>query len=45
MADKNMERVRLLQSMAQTGLEYARDPYDRDRYRKILTVASEMAAD
>jgi len=36
--------VRRLQSVSQAGLIYAADPFDRDRYRAIGTVAAEMAA-
>jgi ADP-ribose pyrophosphatase YjhB (NUDIX family) len=35
------ERV---QAIAQTGLTYARDPYDRERYEELRKVATEMAA-
>jgi ADP-ribose pyrophosphatase YjhB (NUDIX family) len=35
------ERV---QAIAQTGLAYARDPYDRERYEALRGIAVEMAA-
>ena len=35
------ERV---QAIAQTGLTYARDPYDRERYQELRGIAVEMAA-
>ena len=35
------ERV---QAIAQTGLAYARDPYDRERYEELRGIAVEMAA-
>jgi ADP-ribose pyrophosphatase YjhB (NUDIX family) len=35
------ERV---QAIAQTGLAYARDPYDRERYEQLRGIAVEMAA-
>jgi ADP-ribose pyrophosphatase YjhB (NUDIX family) len=35
------ERV---QAIAQTGLAYARDPYDRERYQELRRIAVEMAA-
>jgi len=35
------ERV---QAIAQTGLAYARDPYDRERYLELRSIATEMAA-
>ena len=33
-----------LQAIAQTGLTYARDPYDRERYTSVRQVAAEMMA-
>jgi ADP-ribose pyrophosphatase YjhB (NUDIX family) len=33
-----------IQAIAQTGLTYARDPYDRDRYEELRALALEMAA-
>jgi ADP-ribose pyrophosphatase YjhB (NUDIX family) len=33
-----------IQSIAQTGLTYAADPYDRERYEQLREVAVEMAA-
>jgi hypothetical protein len=33
-----------LQTMAQTGLTYAKDPYDRARYESICEIACEMMA-
>jgi len=36
--------VRRLQALAQTGLTYASDPYDVDRYVAIRQIAAEMAA-
>lgn len=33
-----------LQAIAQTGLTYARDPYDRERYEELRGIAVEMAA-
>ena len=35
------ERV---QAIAQTGLAYARDPYDRERYQQLRRIAVELAA-
>lgn len=35
------ERV---QAIAQTGLAYARDPYDRERYAELRTIAVELLA-
>ena len=33
-----------IQAIAQTGLSYARDPYDRERYEELRALALEMAA-
>jgi ADP-ribose pyrophosphatase YjhB (NUDIX family) len=33
-----------IQSIAQTGLTYASDPYDRERYEQLREIAVEMAA-
>jgi ADP-ribose pyrophosphatase YjhB (NUDIX family) len=33
-----------LQAIAQTGLTYARDPYDRERYEELRAMAVEMAS-
>jgi ADP-ribose pyrophosphatase YjhB (NUDIX family) len=33
-----------LQAIAQTGLTYAKDPYDRERYAELRKLAVEMAA-
>ena len=33
-----------IQAIAQTGLAYARDPYDRERYQELRGIAAEMAA-
>jgi len=35
---------RSLQGIAQTGLTYAKDPYDRERYEQIRALASEIMA-
>jgi ADP-ribose pyrophosphatase YjhB (NUDIX family) len=34
-----------LQAIAQTGLTYAKDPYDLERYRQLRELAVEIAAD
>lgn len=36
--------VRALQAIAQTGLAFTRDPYDRERYLAVRSLAAEMAA-
>jgi len=33
-----------LQAIAQTGLTYAQDPYDRERYEEVREIAVEMAS-
>jgi len=33
-----------IQAIAQTGLTYARDPYDRERYEELREIALEMAS-
>ena len=37
--------ARELQTLAQTGLAYASDPYDRERYERIRAIAAEMLAE
>ena len=44
-ANRNLERSMLLQSMAQTGLEFSRDPHDIERYKKIQAIAAEISAE
>ena len=36
--------TRSLQAIAQTGLAFTRDPYDRERYEQLRALASEMMA-
>jgi hypothetical protein len=36
--------TRELQAIAQTGLAFARDPYDRERYEMLRVLASRMMA-
>jgi len=33
-----------IQALSQTGLTYAKDPYDRERYEKLREIAAEMLA-
>jgi len=42
---KWLELARELQSIAQAGLTYTRDPYDRQRYARLLTLTAEFVAD
>lgn len=39
-----MRWAQRIQSIAQTGLTYAREPYDRERYQELRALAVEMAA-
>ena len=39
-----LELARRFQAIAQTGLEYCKDPYDRLRYEEIRKLAAELAA-
>ncbi len=40
-----LERAKRLQAIAQTGLAYVRDPYDRERYEAVRDIAAAMIAD
>jgi ADP-ribose pyrophosphatase YjhB (NUDIX family) len=37
--------AREIQALAQTGLHYAPDDYHRDRYRRLIEIAAEIAAE
>ena len=39
-----MSWVRRLQAIAQSGLTYAKDPYDVERYEQVRMIAAEIAA-
>jgi ADP-ribose pyrophosphatase YjhB (NUDIX family) len=39
-----LDWARTLQSVGQAGLTYARDPFDRERYREVRRVAAQIAA-
>lgn len=39
-----LERAKRLQALAQTGLAFTHDPYDRERYEAIRAIAAEMMA-
>jgi len=41
---KWLEWVQRLQAIAQTGLTYARDPFDVERYQAVREIAAEMAS-
>jgi hypothetical protein len=34
--------ARKLQALAQTGLTYAENPYDKERYRQLESIAAEI---
>jgi len=40
-----LERARKLQAIAQNGLLFAKDPYDRERYEDIREIAARMMAE
>jgi ADP-ribose pyrophosphatase YjhB (NUDIX family) len=44
MSDQLRHWALKLNALAQTGLTYARDPYDRQRYDEIRIIAAEMVA-
>lgn len=39
-----LERVMRLRAIAQTGLEYTRDDYDRERYEEVTRISRELIA-
>ena len=39
-----LEQARELQALAQTGLMYCKDPFDRERYERIRAMAVDMLA-
>lgn len=39
-----LDWVKRLQAIAQTGLTYAKDPYDMERYRSVRQIAAEILA-
>jgi ADP-ribose pyrophosphatase YjhB (NUDIX family) len=39
-----LEWAQRLQAIAQTGLTYCRDPFDKERYEAVRTIASEIMA-
>lgn len=40
-----LERLRELQSIAQAGLTYSHDPYDLERFERLLRLTAELLAD
>ncbi len=43
-SSSRLDWARRLQALAQTGLTYARDPYDIERYVAVRRIAAELAA-
>jgi ADP-ribose pyrophosphatase YjhB (NUDIX family) len=39
-----LDWARRIQTVAQAGLAYAKDPFDRDRYESLLSLAAEITA-
>lgn len=44
MSEQMIEWAKELQSLAQAGLFYGRDIYDKERYERIREIAAEMMA-
>src|SRR4051812_30972856 len=44
MSDQRLHWAQRLQALAQTGLTFAVNDFDRDRYRQIAVIAAEMMA-
>lgn len=45
MRGKGLQWAMELQSLAQAGLTYGKDPYDLERYRRIREISAEMVAE
>lgn len=45
MTKKILRCARKLQAIAQTGLTYASNPYEQERFQKVRAIAAEMLAD
>lgn len=45
MASKHIEWARKIKAVAQIGLEYSDNPYDRERYEELRALAAEMMAE
>ena len=43
-ADALLKQAARIRAIAQTGLEYARDPYDRERYQELTGIAHDLLA-
>lgn len=44
LTQQQLQWAQKIQAMAQTGLTYAQDPYDRERYEALREIAAEMLA-
>ena len=44
MNDQWIEYAIKIQSIAQAGLQYGKDPYDRERYEELRKISAEMIA-
>ena len=45
-ADRTLlEQARELQALAQTGLAYCKDPFDRERYERIRAMQADVPAE
>lgn len=45
MGTKHIEWARRIQAIAQIGLEYSQNPYDRERHEELRALAAEMMAE
>ena len=45
MNDKWLDFAIRIQSIAQAGLQYGKDPYDKDRYEELRQIAAEMISE
>ena len=45
MNDKWLDLAIRIQSIAQAGLQYGKDPYDKERYTELRRIAAEMVSE
>lgn len=45
MNDKLLDFAMRIQSIAQAGLQYGKDKYDRERYEELRQIAAEMISE
>lgn len=45
MQTKWLERVQRIRAIAQAGLAFSKDVYDRERYKELMKLSAEMMAD